>query len=101
GIRDFHVTGVQTCALPIYQTLVNALLHHCGPAMAAVGDPARPGIVHRLDKDTSGILVAAKTVATHAGLAAQFAAHSVERAYKAGDRKSVEQGGGASLGVCS
>lgn len=65
------------------QTLVNALLHHCGPAIAEVGDPARPGIVHRLDKDTSGILVAAKTPAAHAGLAAQFAAHGVERAYKA------------------
>lgn len=65
------------------QTLVNALLHHCGPAIADVGDPARPGIVHRLDKDTSGVLVAAKTPAAHAGLAAQFAEHAVERAYKA------------------
>lgn len=65
------------------RTLVNALLHHCGPGIAEVGDPHRPGIVHRLDKDTSGILVAARTAEAHAGLAAQFKEHSVERAYKA------------------
>jgi len=65
------------------RTLVNALLAHCGPSLAGIGGVARPGIVHRLDKDTSGLLVIAKTEAAHAGLAAQFAAHSIERAYQA------------------
>ena len=64
-------------------TLVNALLAHCGEGLRNVGDPARPGIVHRLDKDTSGLLVAAKTEAAYDGLAAQFAAHTVERCYLA------------------
>ncbi|MBC7131914.1 MAG: RluA family pseudouridine synthase [Roseovarius sp.] len=64
-------------------TLVNALLHHCGAALSGVGGARRPGIVHRIDKDTSGLLVVAKTDAAHQGLAAQFAAHSVERAYLA------------------
>jgi 23S rRNA pseudouridine1911/1915/1917 synthase len=65
------------------RTLVNALIHHCGDSLSGIGGVRRPGIVHRLDKDTSGLLVAAKTDAAHAGLAAQFAAHSVERAYHA------------------
>lgn len=65
------------------RTLVNALLAHCGGSLSGIGGVARPGIVHRLDKDTSGLLVAAKTDAAHRGLAAQFAAHSVERAYAA------------------
>ena len=56
-------------------TLVNALLHHCGPSLAGIGGVRRPGIVHRLDKDTSGVMVAAKTDAAQAGLAAQFADH--------------------------
>ena len=64
-------------------TLVNALLHHCGDALSGVGGIKRPGIVHRIDKDTSGILVVAKSDAAHQGLAAQFEAHSVERAYRA------------------
>jgi len=64
-------------------TLVNALLAHCGESLAGIGGVRRPGIVHRLDKDTSGLLVAAKTDAAHRGLAAQFAAHSLERAYQA------------------
>ena len=64
-------------------TLVNALLHHCGARLSGVGGAARPGIVHRLDKDTSGLLVVAKSDAAHHGLAAQFAAHTVERAYLA------------------
>jgi len=64
-------------------TLVNALLHHCGSGLSGIGGEARPGIVHRIDKDTSGLLVAAKTEATHRGLAALFAAHDVERAYAA------------------
>jgi 23S rRNA pseudouridine1911/1915/1917 synthase len=64
-------------------TLVNALLHHCGASLVGVGGIARPGIVHRLDKDTSGVLVAAKTDAAHAGLSALFAAHDIERLYVA------------------
>ncbi|HEC90069.1 MAG TPA: RluA family pseudouridine synthase [Alphaproteobacteria bacterium] len=64
-------------------TLVNGLLHHCRGSLAGIGGVSRPGIVHRLDKDTSGLLVAAKTDAAHRGLAEQFAVHSVERAYKA------------------
>ncbi len=64
-------------------TLVNALLAHCGPSLAGIGGVRRPGIVHRLDKDTSGLLVAAKTEAAHRGLSADFAARRVERAYRA------------------
>lgn len=64
-------------------TLVNALLAHCGESIADVGDPMRPGIVHRIDKDTSGLLVVAKTQAAFDGLAAQFVAHAVERLYLA------------------
>jgi 23S rRNA pseudouridine1911/1915/1917 synthase len=64
-------------------TLVNALLAHCGPSLAGIGGVKRPGIVHRIDKDTSGLLVVAKTDAAHAGLTAQFAAHDVERRYDA------------------
>ncbi|MGR3493041.1 MAG: RluA family pseudouridine synthase [Shimia sp.] len=64
-------------------TLVNALLHHCGDSLSGVGGAKRPGIVHRIDKDTSGLLVVAKSDAAHHGLAAQFEAHSAERAYLA------------------
>lgn len=68
-------------------TLVNALLHHCGESLSGIGGVKRPGIVHRLDKDTSGVLVVAKNDAAHQGLAAQFADHGrtgpLERAYKA------------------
>lgn len=64
-------------------TLVNALLHHCKGQLSGIGGVARPGIVHRIDKDTSGLLVVAKTDAAHEGLAAQFADHSIERAYRA------------------
>ncbi len=64
-------------------TLVNALIAHCGDSLSGIGGVKRPGIVHRLDKDTSGLMVAAKTDAAHNGLAAQFHAHSIERAYKA------------------
>jgi 23S rRNA pseudouridine1911/1915/1917 synthase len=65
------------------KTLVNALLHHCRGGLSGVGGVARPGIVHRLDKDTSGVMVAAKTDAAHTGLAAQFARHDIERMYVA------------------
>lgn len=64
-------------------TLVNALLAHCGDALSGVGGVKRPGIVHRIDKDTSGLLVVAKSDAAHHGLAEQFARHSVEREYRA------------------
>jgi 23S rRNA pseudouridine1911/1915/1917 synthase len=64
-------------------TLVNALLHHCGDSLSGIGGVARPGIVHRIDKDTSGLLAVAKTDVAHEGLAKQFAAHSIERRYLA------------------
>lgn len=64
-------------------TLVNALLHHCGGSLSGIGGVARPGIVHRIDKDTSGLMVAAKTDRAHEGLAKQFAVHSIERRYHA------------------
>jgi 23S rRNA pseudouridine1911/1915/1917 synthase len=64
-------------------TLVNALLHHCAGRLSGIGGVARPGIVHRIDKDTSGLLVVAKTDVAHEGLAAQFARHSIDRRYRA------------------
>ncbi len=64
-------------------TLVNALLHHCRGQLSGIGGVARPGIVHRIDKATSGLLVVAKTDAAHEGLARQFADHSIVRAYRA------------------
>jgi 23S rRNA pseudouridine1911/1915/1917 synthase len=64
-------------------TLVNALLHHCGGSLSGIGGVARPGIVHRIDKDTSGLLVVAKSDVAHEGLAKQFAAHSIDRRYLA------------------
>lgn len=64
-------------------TLVNALLHHCAGRLSGIGGVARPGIVHRIDKDTSGLLVVAKTDRAHEGLAKQFADHSIGRRYLA------------------
>ncbi len=64
-------------------TLVNALLAHCGDSLRGIGGELRPGIVHRLDKDTSGLLVAAKSGHAHAELAEQFAAHTIARTYDA------------------
>ena len=64
-------------------TLVNALLHHCAESLSGIGGARRPGIVHRIDKDTSGLLVVAKSDRAHHGLAAQFAQHSVARHYLA------------------
>jgi 23S rRNA pseudouridine1911/1915/1917 synthase len=64
-------------------TLVNALLHHCAGRLSGIGGVARPGIVHRIDKDTSGLLVVAKSDVAHEGLAKQFAAHSIDRRYLA------------------
>ena len=65
------------------RTLVNALLAHCGPSLTGIGGVRRPGIVHRIDKDTSGLLVAAKTEPAIVGLQRQFADHSVARCYEA------------------
>ena len=64
-------------------TLVNALLHHCGDTLSGIGGERRPGIVHRIDKDTSGLLVVAKSDRAHHGLARQFEDHSVNRHYLA------------------
>jgi 23S rRNA pseudouridine1911/1915/1917 synthase len=64
-------------------TLVNALLHHCQGQLSGIGGISRPGIVHRLDQDTSGCIVVAKDDATHQGLAEQFAARTVSKSYLA------------------
>jgi 23S rRNA pseudouridine1911/1915/1917 synthase len=64
-------------------TLVNALLAHCGDSLSGVGGVKRPGIVHRLDKDTSGLIVVAKNDAAHQSLSAQFADRSIDRSYRA------------------
>ena len=64
-------------------TLVNALLFHCGDTLSGIGGCRRPGIVHRIDKDTSGLLVAAKTDAAHQALSAQLGDHSLFREYLA------------------
>jgi 23S rRNA pseudouridine1911/1915/1917 synthase len=75
-------------------TLVNALLHHCAGRLSGIGGVARPGIVHRIDKDTSGLLVVAKTDVAHEGLAKQFAAHSIDRRYLAVVNGVPRAGGG-------
>ncbi|MEL6316401.1 MAG: RluA family pseudouridine synthase, partial [Pseudomonadota bacterium] len=72
-------------------TLVNALLAHCGDSLSGVGGALRPGVVHRIDKDTSGLLVVAKTDAAHQGLARQFAAHDIERLYIAFTRGAPDR----------
>ena len=64
-------------------TLVHALLHHCRGSLSGIGGVTRPGIVHRLDKDTSGVMVSAKSDVAHRNLVEQFQVHSIERAYKA------------------
>ena len=64
-------------------TLVNALIAHCGESLRGIGGELRPGIVHRIDKDTTGLMVAAKTEKAHTSLGKQFAAHAIERVYKA------------------
>ncbi len=64
-------------------TLVNALLHHCGDSLSGIGGVARPGIVHRIDKETSGVMVAAKSDVAHQGLSKLFAAHDIDRVYVA------------------
>ena len=83
-------------------TLVNALLHHCAGRLSGIGGVARPGIVHRIDKDTSGLLVVAKTDVAHEGLAAQFARHDLHRRLS-GDRRrravAVERHGRRAAGA--
>jgi 23S rRNA pseudouridine1911/1915/1917 synthase len=74
----------------LHGTLVNALLAHCAGSLSGVGGVARPGIVHRIDKDTTGLVVVAKSDAAHAGLAKQFAAHRIERVYFAVTRGAPE-----------
>ncbi|MFN7056238.1 RluA family pseudouridine synthase [Hyphomonas sp.] len=69
-------------------TLVNALLHHCRGQLSGIGGVERPGIVHRLDKLTSGVMVAAKTEAAHTGLAALFERHDIDRLYRAVTRSA-------------
>ena len=64
-------------------TLVNALLHHCGGSLSGVGGALRPGIVHRIDRDTSGLIIAAKNDAAHVSLAEQLKDHSLHRIYEA------------------
>ena len=81
--EDDHLLVVHPAAGNFDGTLVNALLHHCGGSLSGIGGVARPGIVHRIDKDTSGLLVVAKTDVAHEGLARQFADHSIERRYLA------------------
>ena len=63
-------------------TLVNALLYHCGESLSGIGGQKRPGIVHRIDRDTSGLIIAAKNDAAHLGLAAQLADHTLARTYE-------------------
>ena len=75
-------------------TLVNALLHHCRGELAGIGGVLRPGIVHRLDRGTSGVLVVAKTDLAHRGLAEQFALHSIERLYRTFVRGQPKQSSG-------
>jgi len=76
-------------------TLVNALLHHCGDSLSGIGGVARPGIVHRLDKDTSGVMVAAKSDVAHQGLSKLFATHDIDRLYVALTRGAPSPSQGA------
>ena len=76
-------------------TLVNALLYHCGESLSGIGGQRRPGIVHRIDKDTSGLLIVAKNDFSHQGLSAQLADHSLCREYEALVRGNFKQDSGA------
>ena len=84
-------------------TLVNALLHHCGGSLSGVGGELRPGIVHRIDRDTSGLIIAAKNDAAHQALAAQLADHTLARTYEAVAAGSFREDAGtvdAPIGRC-
>ena len=72
-------------------TLVNALLHHCGQSLSGIGGQLRPGIVHRIDKDTSGLLIVAKNDLAHQALSAQLQDHSLHRVYEAIVRGNIRQ----------
>ena len=74
-------------------TLVNALLYHCRGSLSGIGGELRPGIVHRIDKDTSGLLVVAKDDRTHAGLSEQMAVHGIHRLYQAVVYGSLKEDG--------
>ena len=74
---------VHPAAGHVSETLVNALMYHCGDSLSSINGVQRPGIVHRIDKDTSGLLVVCKSDAAHRGLALQFAEHSITRIYTA------------------
>jgi len=80
-------------------TLVNALLHHCGASLSGIGGVARPGIVHRIDKETSGVVVAAKTDLAHQALSALFAAHDIDREYVALTRSAPKPARGTIEGA--
>lgn len=80
-------------------TLVNALLHHCGDTLSGIGGVKRPGIVHRIDKDTSGLLVVAKTDAAHQGLSDLFASHDLTREYLAVTRGAPSRGSARLMGT--
>ena len=80
-------------------TLVNALLYHCQSSLSGIGGEKRPGIVHRIDKDTSGLLVVAKNDKSHHGLAEQFERHSVERVYHAFCHGTPDVGSPRLMGV--
>ncbi len=85
-------------------TLVNALLHHCGDSLSGIGGERRPGIVHRLDKDTSGLLIAAKNDFSHLALSAQLADRSLSRVYEAVAKGSFREDAGtvdAPIGRCA
>ena len=75
-------------------TLVNALLYHCGDSLSGVGGEKRPGIVHRIDKDTSGLIIAAKNDAAHLALSAQLSDHSLRREYEAVVRGNLREDSG-------
>lgn len=75
----------------MHGTLVNAVLAHCGASLSGIGGVARPGIVHRIDKDTTGLVVVAKNDAAHNGLAALFAKHDIERVYYAVTRGAPKE----------
>lgn len=75
-------------------TLVNALLYHCGDSLSGIGGQRRPGIVHRIDKDTSGLIIAAKNDFAHQGLSAQLSDHSLCREYEAIVRGNFKTDGG-------
>lgn len=75
-------------------TLVNALMHHCGESLSGIGGEKRPGIVHRIDKDTSGLLIVAKNDFAHAALSAQLSDHTLHRVYEAVARGNFKENSG-------